>query len=412
MLPQPTEKFLNVQSSRSGLLEKYISSFAARLVAQGYPRKSIEYKVRLVAHFGEWVSQQNLNLQALSPKIVEEFLLHRSIKLIIRTGDTGTLIRFMEFLKEKGVLSSPPKQLQPEQELPIDQRFKRYLDRERGLVQSTVAGYLFLIQKFLSATFGEGLMRLEELCAANVTGFILLYARDMAPRTASVMVTALRSFFRFLRFEGIIEVDLAGAALTVSNRRLTEVPKSLEPDDVDTLLACSKCEGEIGLRDYAILLLLSRLGLRAGEVVSLTLDDLDWDSGQITVHGKGLRTMQLPIPQDVGNALVSYLRHGRPICSDRHVFIRSRAPRIGFSTSMAICDVVRRSLTRAGLSPARKGAHLLRHSLAVRMLRSGASLAQIGDVLGHQSPSTTEIYAKVDFGSLHELAMPWPVGVS
>jgi site-specific recombinase XerD len=226
------------------------------------------------------------------------------------------------------------------------------------------------------------------------------------------MVTALRSFFRFLRFEGIIEVDLAGAALTVPNRRLAGVPKSLEPDEVDTLLSYSKREGEIGLRDYAILLLLSRLGLRAGEVVSLTLDDLDWDSGQITVHGKGLRTMQLPILHDVGNALASYLRHGRPICSDRHVFIRSRAPRVGFSTSMAICDVVRRALTRAGLSPARKGAHLLRHSLAVRMLRSGASLAQIGDVLGHELPSTTEIYAKVDFGSLHELAMPWPVGVS
>ncbi|MCK5036319.1 MAG: tyrosine-type recombinase/integrase [Candidatus Sabulitectum sp.] len=412
MLLQPTEKFLNIQSNRSGLLKKYISNFATRLTTQGYPRKSIEYKVRLVAYFGEWVSQQNLNLEALSQKIVEEFLLHRSCKWIIRTGDTGTLIRFIEYLQECGVYSSRSKQLQPAQELPIKQRFKRYLDRERGLVQSTVIRYLFSAQQFLSATFGEGLIRLEELCTANVTDFILLYAKDKTPHTVCVMVTALRSFFRFLRFEGVIEVDLAGAALTVPNRRLTEVPKSLEPDDVDTLLNCSKREGEIGLRDYAILLLLSRLGLRAGEVVSLTLDDLDWDSGQITVHGKGLRTMQLPIPQDVGNALASYLRHGRPICSDRHVFIRSRAPRVGFSTSMAICNVVRRALTRADLSPARKGAHLLRHSLAVRMLRSGASLAQIGDVLGHQSPSTTEIYAKVDFGSLHELAMPWPVGVS
>lgn len=412
MLPQSMEKFLNVQSSRSGLLEKYIFSFAARLAAQGYPRKSIEYKVRLVAHFGEWVSQQNLNLQALSPEMGEEFLLHRSSRWIIRTGDTGTLIKFMENLRECGVLPSHPVQLKPAQELSIDQRFKRYLDRERGLAQSTVAGYLFLIQQFLSATFGEGLMRLEELCSANVTDFILKYARDKTPHTVSVLVTALRSFFRFLRFEGIIEVDLAGAVLSVPNRRLTEIPKSLEPDEVDTLLSHSKCEGEIGLRDYAILLLLSRLGLRAGEVVSLTLDDLDWDSGQITIHGKGLRTMQLPILQDVGNALASYLRHGRPMLSDRHVFIRSRAPRVGFSTSTAICDVVRRALTRAGISSARKGAHLLRHSLAVRMLRSGASLAQIGDVLGHQSPSTTEIYTKVDFGSLHELAMPWPVGVS
>ena len=412
MSAQCMKQFLDVQRSRSGSLGGYTDGFAADLTAKGYASETTKYKVRLVAHFGEWLALQPLELEALSPGVVEEFLRHRSHRWVIRAGDAATLMGLLEHLRESGALPSRSAQAPSGQVLPVDLKFERYLVRERGLARPTVVNYLLRVRHFLSVRFGAGPVRLDDLCSADVTGFILQHARNMAPRTASVMVSALRSFFRFLRFEGVIKVDLAGAVLTIANWRLTEIPKSLEPAEVDTLLACSKSEGAIGLRDHAILLLLSRLGLRSGEVVALTLDDLDWDSGQITVHGKGLRTMQLPIPQDVGNALASYLRHGRPMCSDRRVFIRSRAPHVGFSSSVAICNVVRRALTRAGLSPARKGAHLLRHSLAIRMLRSGASLAQIGDVLGHQSPSATEIYAKVDIGSLHALAQPWPGGVS
>lgn len=412
MRTQSMEQFFNAQRSRSGALGVYIAGFAADLAARGYAVKTTKYKVRLVAHFGEWLMRQPLELEALSQGVVEEFLRHRNYRRAIRAGDAATLIGLLEHLRERGALPSRSAQAPSEQVLPVDLRFERYLVRERGLARPTVVSYVLRVRHFLSARFGAGQVRPEDLCSADVTDFILGYARDMAPRTAGLMVSALRSFFRFLRFEGLITVDLSGAVLTVPNWRLSEIPKSLEPAEVDALLACSKGEGATRLRDHAILLLLSRLGLRAGEVVSLALDDLDWDSGQITVSGKGLRTMQLPILKDVGNALASYLRHSRPMCSDRHVFIRSRAPHVGFSSSVAICNVVRRALTRAGLSPARKGAHLLRHSLAVRMLRSGASLAQIGDVLGHQSPSTTEVYAKVDIGSLHALAQPWPGGAS
>jgi site-specific recombinase XerD len=172
---------------------------------------------------------------------------------------------------------------------------------------------------------------------------------------------------------------------------------------------CDRCTA-IGQRDYAVLILLARLGLRAGEVVAMTLDDIDWEAGLITIRGKGARHDQLPIPQDVGEALATYLRHGRPPCDTRRVFIRARAPHRGFSSSVAIADIVRRALTRAGLDPIRKGAHLLRHSLATKMLQQGACLAEIGQILRHSTQNTTEIYTKVDLAALSELSQPWPGG--
>jgi integrase len=159
------------------------------------------------------------------------------------------------------------------------------------------------------------------------------------------------------------------------------------------------------------LLLLARLGLRACEIVALNLEDIDWENARITIRSKGGRWAQLPLPTDVGKALALYLRHGRPTCSCRRVFIRDRAPRIGFANSIAVSSLVMRALERAGVDSARKGAHLFRHSLATDMIRQGASLDEIGELLRHQSPNTTAIYAKVDLPALRPLALPWPGGV-
>lgn len=165
-----------------------------------------------------------------------------------------------------------------------------------------------------------------------------------------------------------------------------------------------------GQRDYAILLLLARLGLRAGEIVAMALDDFDWDNGILTINGKGSCYDKLPIPQDVGEAVVTYLINSRPLCSTRILFIRNRAPRCGFFGSSAICDIVRRALNRAGLNPMNKGAHLLRHSLACSMLEQGVGLTQISEILRHYSLKSTEIYAKVNATALRSLALPWPGG--
>jgi integrase/recombinase XerD len=225
------------------------------------------------------------------------------------------------------------------------------------------------------------------------------------------MVTALRSFLRFLCQRGSIKTDLASALFGVAHWRLSHLPKSLPPDQVERLLRCCDRRTASGQRDYAILLLLARLGLRGGEVLAMTLDDLDWERGEILVRGKGQRFERLPLPKDVGTALVHYLRQVRPMCSTRKVFIRLKAPYRGLRQT-AICCVVRRALQRAELNPDFKGAHLLRHSLATKMLRRDASLGEIGQLRRHRQPTTTQIYAKVDIKALRGIALPWMGGAS
>jgi site-specific recombinase XerD len=204
---------------------------------------------------------------------------------------------------------------------------------------------------------------------------------------------------------------LAASVPTVANRRLSTVPRYLLPQEIERVLqTCDRCTA-VGHRDYAILLLLARLGLRAGEVVALQLEDVHWRTGEILVRGKGGVHERMPLPADVGEALASYLRQGRPPCHTRRVFVRTRAPRRGLATSEAITAIVRRALERADVHPASKGAaHLFRHGLATFMLRRGATMGEVGEVLRHRNPNTTAIYAKVDFEGLRSLAQPWPMG--
>jgi site-specific recombinase XerD len=224
------------------------------------------------------------------------------------------------------------------------------------------------------------------------------------------MVTALRSFFRYLRHRGAISTDLAGCVPTVPNWSLATLPRFLPAGEVERVLESCDQKTSVGRRNHAVLLLLARLGLRAGEVVGLGLDDIDWNTGQISIRGKGGKSAPLPLTAEVGTALAAYLRNDRPRASTRKVFIRHRAPLIGFGNSSTISSIVRRALKRAGVESAHTGAHVLRHSLATSLLRQGGSLDEIGELLRHQSPDTTAIYAKVDITSLQTLALPWPGG--
>ncbi len=222
------------------------------------------------------------------------------------------------------------------------------------------------------------------------------------------MATALRSFFRFLFQHGQTESDLSGAIPTVPQWRLAEVPKYLKPEEVERVVRGCQRDTPVAHRDHAIILLLARLGLRASEVIALELDDIDWRAGVLKVRGKGSSHDCLPLPADVGEAMAKYLRYHRPPCTTRRLFIRTKAPHQGFANPSSISTIVGRALKRAGLQPGFTGAHVLRHSLATGMLRSGASLDEIGEVLRHRAASTTEIYAKVDVRSLRSLALPWP----
>jgi integrase/recombinase XerD len=190
-----------------------------------------------------------------------------------------------------------------------------------------------------------------------------------------------------------------------------ELVKTIDSPRVRQLLSQFDRSTAVGRRDYAVLLLLARLGLRAGEVAFLELEDIDWKAGCFSVHGKSGRRTQLPLPKDVGDAIVAYLRHGRPRSTSRRLFLRAKAPIRGFLTQCAVGTIVRHALERAGIAAPTTGAHQFRHALATQMLRQGASLTQIGELLGHRSPETTKIYTKVDLDALRTLAVPWPGGV-
>lgn len=226
---------------------------------------------------------------------------------------------------------------------------------------------------------------------------------------ARLMVTALRSFFRFLFQVGETKTNLADAIPAIRSWRWSGVPKFLKPEEVQRLIDGCDQATAVGRRNRAVLLLLARLGLRAAEVIALQLNDIDWRAGVLTIRGKGRFHDRLPLPPEVGEAVAVYLRRDRPQCQTRNVFVRARAPHRAFAHPSTISTIVCRALNQVGLDPPLKGAHLLRHSLATGMLRAGASMAEIGQVLRHRTPNTTEIYAKVDIEHLRALARVWPV---
>jgi len=225
------------------------------------------------------------------------------------------------------------------------------------------------------------------------------------------MTTALRSFLRYARYRGDVTLDLAAAVPVVANWSMTSIPRAIATDQVRQLLTSIDRGTAIGRRDYAILILLARLGLRSGEVAFLELDDLDWNAGTLSVCRKGGQRSDLPLPEEVGKAIAAYLRRGRPHSTSRRVFLRAKAPSAAFVEQVALDRFVRHSLERAGINAPTLGAHQFRHGLATEMLRQGASLAEIGEVLGHRHPQTTKIYTKVDVKALRTLALPWPGGV-
>jgi site-specific recombinase XerD len=255
----------------------------------------------------------------------------------------------------------------------LQRQYEQYLVLERGLAAATVTNYGGFFRAFLSERFGTGPMDLRGLDVSTVTTFVVRHAPTMSPGRAKLMVTALRSIFQFLLQRGAIERDLAACVPRMSDWRFATIPKYLSPDEVEHLLQACDRQTSVGRRDQAILLLLARLGLRAGEIVALELDDIHWRAGEMTVRSsKRLPQDRLPLPREVGEALATYIRRDRPTHPTRRVFLCTKAPRRGFTGPSTVSTIVRRALARAGLCPALKGAHLLRHSLATRMLRHGA----------------------------------------
>ena len=282
--------------------------------------------------------------------------------------------------------------------------------QERALASTTLIAYTPFVSDFLTEHFGTGPVDLSSLSAADVTRFVRCRAARIHSKRVQLMTAALRSFLRFAYYRGDVHTDLAACVPAVANWSPSNLPKAFPSAQIKRVLASCNRRTAVGRRDYAILLLLARLGLRAREVTTLTLEALDWEAGGITVRGKGGHDSPMPLPPEVGEALADYLRNGRPPTASRCVFLRARAPVQSLKGSWAIACVVRGALARAGMESPRKGAHQFRHGLACQMLRRGASLAEIGEVLRHRSLQTTAIYAKVDLPALRSLALPWPGG--
>lgn len=395
---------------REGPLGAYVDDLALQLSEEGYARASVRYALQLVADLGRWMARCKIVATQLISEHLDRYLDYRSRHRHCRPGDAAIVGRLLKLLREKGIVATAtPIERTPAQQL--EEEFRQYLERERRLAPATVFLYLPFARRFLAECFADGELRLNGLRASDVVRFVQQEAARLHhPKRAKLMTSALRSFLQYARYRGLINIDLRSSVPTVANWSMASLPRALSSDDVQCLLTHCDRHTATGCRNWAILLLLARLGLRAGEVVGLTLDDLDWDRGELCIRASGGNFDRLPIPQDVGAALADYLRRLRPACSCRQVFVRMKAPHRGFASSVAICSIVRRALERAGLNPAHKGAHLLRHSVATHLLRQGASLAEIGELLRHRNQQTTMIYAKVDLDLLRPLALPWPGG--
>lgn len=396
---------------RVGPLAAHIDGFAGYLFSQGYATQTARLKIQLSADLSSWLGRRHLGVEDVKEEQVGAFLEARRKGSLLRRGDSWTLSQLLDHLRRVGVSPIPTTAVSDNPADRIIQDYTHFLVNQRGLSQATVVNYVPVARRFLESRFGVGRLSLNKLRVIDVTDFIVHGSPKDSPKRVQLNASALRSFLGFLTQEGKVTANLASSVPTVANWRLAELPQFLEPTQVETLLrSCNKMT-KTGRRDRAILLLLARLGLRAGEVVHLTLEDINWEAGQMLIRGKSAREDRLPLPPDVGRALAAYLKRDRPACSCRRVFIRMKAPCQGFASAAAVCTLFRRALARADLHPPKKGVHLLRRSLATRMLRRGVSLAQIGEVLRHQLVQTTEIYAKVDLVALRALAQPWPGGL-
>jgi site-specific recombinase XerD len=280
------------------------------------------------------------------------------------------------------------------------------------LAPGTIIKHLPKIHRFLCEVCPAGTDDLGKISQADVVRYVERHARDWSPKSAKVMCSSLRAFLRYLHHKGLNPVLLDGCVPSIREWKLASLPTYLSAEQVQNVLdGCDQASAP-GRRDYAVLMMLAKLGLRASEVATLTLDDIDWRSGEMRINAKGRQRARMPIPPDVGAAIVAYLRDGRPKSSCRRLFLRTHPPRVGFASGCAITIIARTALERAGIRGfAHQGAHLFRHSLATELLRSGATLSEIGQLLRHKSHDTTRIYARVDIDTLRTLSLPWPGGV-
>ncbi len=401
------DRIREIRGGPAGLL---VERFAGVLFERGYAEITARKHIRSAEHFVRWALRSDLPLSDLDDEALGRFAQHlgrchcgryaSAARVEVRCG-ARLFLRYLQGNGEPAIKERAPAASDP----PLLKEFCTWMRAHRGTHELTLYNYGIPIRAFLGYC-GEDLTRLD---ARRLRKFVLQQNRVASWTVAQRCTTALRMFPRFLTTEGRCRAGLLGAIPVLAHWRLATLPRYLEPEAIARIIDSCDISSPVGKRDRAILLLLARLGLRAGDIVRMRLQDIDWKGASICVAGKGRRQVRLPLSQEVGQAIVAYLREARPSACTDALFLRSRAPFRAFRSHATVSVIVSSAMRRAGVKvPSRGAAHLLRHSVATTMLRHGASLQEISALLRHRSIETTEIYAKVDVGALQQIAQPWP----
>jgi integrase/recombinase XerD len=407
---QVADRLWSLRHDPEGPLVPYLDAFAQSLDEQGFKRHLINRQIRVAAKFSQWLQAEEIAVQKVTDEYVQRFFEQFTKRRAIQRGEFACLRRLMTLLGQMGVIHSLSEHhvLTPIKQI-VD-AFATYLREELVLCNKTVIQYCPFVEQFLSECFGNGSVKFTALRAEDVISFIQLQALHLSPSRAKSATTALRSFLRYLHYCGEIQSELADVVPTVPNWSMTGIPRAISPNHLRAVLENCPRDTPVGRRDYAILMLLARLGFRAGEIVSLMLDSINWRDGTIAVIGKGNQVASLPLPAEVGEAIVDYLRYGRPDSNNRALFLRACAPIRELGAAQTISTIVATAIKRAGIDTPHRGSHQFRHALAKDMLRHGATLTEIGTILRHRHAKTTNLYAKIDFSALRPLSLPWPGG--
>jgi site-specific recombinase XerD len=396
---------------QEGPLGVHIDLFSARLLSEGHCQQSAWRNIRVAGDFSRWLARKGIGIEAIDEEIAERYMRFRERYRCPFLSDRPALNRLLAVLREVDVIAPQrPLLLSPQEQ--IVEGFQCHLLQVGGLGRRTIITHLPTVRRFLAEHCAGGVGSFPKLVAADIIAFVARHAPEQSTRSTQRVCWTLRSFLRYLRYQDLIGTDLASAVPSVRTWRFSSIPKYLSPAQVKKTLNAVDRSTPLGRRDYAVLLLLARLGLRANEVAMLCLEDIDWQSGELTVHGKGRQRARMPLPSEVGAAIADYLQQSRPQSDSRRVFLREWAPHIGFASASTVTMIARTALISAGIDTPHKGAHVFRHTLATQLLRAGASLTQIGQLLRHRSHDSTRIYAKVDIDGLRALAMRWPGGAS
>ena len=408
------ENFFNsqsqIQSLRDGPGGPLLEKFAKELYQGGYTEITARKRIRAAGHFLCWRELEGIPISSLSQKFLDRFEGHldqcqcpdysnRDRRILLR----GVRL-FLKYLRSTDIITSPIIE-STVQDPALLIEFHQWMRKQRGTGDATLYNYSLIIRELLKR-FGEDPVRLD---AQSLRGFFLEKSQQQGLFRSKNCTTALRMFLRFLIAEGKCAAGLDAAIPVMAHWRLSSLPRYVQPEEVERIIASCDLTSPIGRRNRAILLLLARLGLRAGDIVKLSLGDIDWKGAWLYVSGKGRRQARLPLTQEIGDAIVDYMQYGRAQTDTDALFIRSRAPFRAFSSSKTVSTIVARAMRRAGVTCRSRGAaHVLRHSVATSMLRQGESLQDIAALLRHRSIETTKIYAKVDVVTLRQIAQPWP----